>query len=108
VSWHGAERIIVLSIWHDDLCAATFRLPVGDAGRMIVAISDAMSRAINPPNRAIQSTQLPRWRSNLLRARELLHNRVGEKRRTPPATGLRVIRIRDASTSVDRDEPPAD
>jgi hypothetical protein len=46
VSWHGAERLIVLSIWHEDRCTASFRMPVQDAGRMIAAVADAMSRAI--------------------------------------------------------------
>ena len=37
--WDGAERIIVLSIWHENRCTASFRLPVQDAGKMIAAIA---------------------------------------------------------------------
>ena len=33
ISWHGAERIIVLSIWHENRCTASFRMPVQGRGK---------------------------------------------------------------------------
>ena len=27
ISWHATEHVFVLSIWHGDRCAGTFRLP---------------------------------------------------------------------------------
>jgi hypothetical protein len=34
ITWHPEGRVIVLSIWHGDDCAGTFRLPVADASRL--------------------------------------------------------------------------
>ncbi len=33
VSWHPERRVLVLSLWQEDTCTATFRLPVGDIRR---------------------------------------------------------------------------
>ena len=100
ISWHGAERIIVLSIWHENRCTASFRLPVQDAGRMIAAVADAMSRAISVPSREIEQIQLPRWRSTLQHVQRLLRHRVGTERERPPGTGVRGMPIVDESDSI--------
>ena len=80
VSWHGAERMIVLSIWYEDRCTASFRMPVQDAGRMIAAVADAMSRAISLPGREIERTQPPWWRVTLQQIQTLLRHRVSTAR----------------------------
>lgn len=43
VTTHSEEGIVVLSIWHDDRCAASFRLPVADAGRLIAVLASGLS-----------------------------------------------------------------
>jgi hypothetical protein len=34
VSWHPEQDVMVLSVWHEDRCAATFRMPVQDVPRL--------------------------------------------------------------------------
>lgn len=31
VTWHPDEGLVVLSVWRDDVCVATFRITAGDA-----------------------------------------------------------------------------
>jgi hypothetical protein len=92
ISWHGAERIIVLSIWHENRCTASFRLPVQDAGKMIAAVADAMSRAISLPSTGTEQVQMPRWRTTLQHVQLLLRHRLSGMRRLPSDGGLRVVR----------------
>jgi hypothetical protein len=35
VTWHRDQRTVVLSIWHDATCVATFQLSAEDAARLI-------------------------------------------------------------------------
>lgn len=79
ISWHLAERLIVLSIWHEDRCTASFRMPVQDAGRLIAAVADAMSRAISLPNRETAQPQPRRWRTAFQQVQKLLRSRVHEQ-----------------------------
>jgi hypothetical protein len=46
VSWHGERRLFVLSIWQEDKCTATFRLPVGEVPRLVRALVDALGSAM--------------------------------------------------------------
>jgi hypothetical protein len=84
VSWHGPERLIVLSVWHEDRCTATFRMPVEDAGRLITAVVDAMSRAIIPPNREIKQHEPLPWRTTMRRVEKLLWHRIKDAVRDAP------------------------
>lgn len=34
VTWHAERRFVVLSLWHDDECAGSFRLPIDEAARL--------------------------------------------------------------------------
>lgn len=34
VTWHADRGFVVLSLWHDDVCAATVRLPTDEAARL--------------------------------------------------------------------------
>ncbi len=45
VSWHPEHKLFVLSVWDHDTCTATFRLPVGEAPRLIKALADALGQA---------------------------------------------------------------
>jgi hypothetical protein len=95
VSWHGAERLIVLSIWHEDRCTASFRMPVQDAGRVIATIADAMSRALSVPSRETERIQPLRWQAALKHLQTLLRHRVSRVRSLPSDGGLRVVRDKD-------------
>lgn len=41
VSWHPDKGVVVLSLWKDDVCAATFHLPLEDAGRLAGFLASA-------------------------------------------------------------------
>ncbi len=45
VAWRPEHRLIVLSVWRDDTCTATFRLPVAEAPRLIADLVEALGQA---------------------------------------------------------------
>jgi hypothetical protein len=57
VSWHPERDLVVLSVWQDDRCVGTFRMPVQDvprlSGLLAAALGDWVDQA--DPGRA----QLP-------------------------------------------------
>ena len=42
LTWHGERDQVVMSIWHDGTCAASFRLPIEEAPRMAGFLMAAM------------------------------------------------------------------
>ena len=38
VTWHAERDVVVLSLWHDDACAGSFRLEPRDAARLAAFI----------------------------------------------------------------------
>jgi hypothetical protein len=34
VTWHPEQDMVVLSVWHDDRCVGTFRMPIQDVPRL--------------------------------------------------------------------------
>jgi hypothetical protein len=42
VSWHHADGIVVLSLWHDSVCVGSFRLDADD----VPALVDALVRGL--------------------------------------------------------------
>jgi len=34
VTWHPEREFVVLSVWRDDVCTGTFRLPIEDVPRL--------------------------------------------------------------------------
>ena len=71
VSWHPERRMLVLSLWHEDTCTATFRLPVADVARLVSTLVDALGQAAtdaaHPPGPAARTKHRlpwppPRWR----------------------------------------------
>jgi hypothetical protein len=34
VTWHPEHDVLVLSVWHEDRCAGTFRLPIQEVPRL--------------------------------------------------------------------------
>lgn len=43
VTTHSDEGIVVLSVWHEDRCTASFRLPIADAGRLIGVLASGLT-----------------------------------------------------------------
>jgi len=95
-----AERMIVLSIWLEDRCTASFRMSVRDAGRFIASAADAMGRALSPQTREIVRVALPRWRVALQRIPRRFRHREFSVAGLPSDAGVRVLRIVDDSTSA--------
>ncbi len=45
LSWHPADDVVVLSLWRDQMCAGTFRMPEADVGPFIDALIDGLRDA---------------------------------------------------------------
>ena len=49
VTWHPERDLVVLSVWHDDSCVGTFRMPVQDiprlSGLLAAALGDWVDQA---------------------------------------------------------------
>ena len=46
VTWHAERGLVVLSLWRDDVCVGTFRMPVADAARLATFLVDHLGRQI--------------------------------------------------------------
>jgi hypothetical protein len=44
VSWHAERSVTVLSLWHEDVCVATARLPVTDTARLASFLVEHLGR----------------------------------------------------------------
>ena len=42
VTWHPEHDVVVLSVWHEDRCAGTFRMPVHDVPRLSGLLAAAL------------------------------------------------------------------
>jgi hypothetical protein len=68
LSWHGEQNLVVISLWSEDRCTGSFRLPVSDAARLAGAIVDMMGRALLRPARPVTGPAPTRgWRGLLIR-----------------------------------------
>lgn len=45
VSWHPEADVVVLSLWRDNLCAGTFRLPVDEVPALIELLRSGLTEA---------------------------------------------------------------
>jgi hypothetical protein len=59
VSSHPEAGIVVLSLWHDDRCTGSFRLPMADAPALVTALTEDMTSS-TPPSSASPSPSLLR------------------------------------------------
>jgi hypothetical protein len=48
VSWHPAEHVFVLSIWHADRCVGTFRLPRERVPALVGALVEPLAGEQRP------------------------------------------------------------
>lgn len=46
LSWHPELTTFVLSIWRDDVCTATFHLPLADVGVLMHSLTDVLTREV--------------------------------------------------------------
>lgn len=62
LTWHAERDQVVLSIWHDGTCAASFRLPVEEApqvaGFLMAALGDWTSGVARPAPTAASAPPL--------------------------------------------------
>ena len=42
VTWHPEQDVVVLSVWHEDRCAGTFRMPAHDIPRLSGLLAAAL------------------------------------------------------------------
>jgi hypothetical protein len=85
VTWHPEQDLVVLSVWHDDRCMGTFRMPVQDVPRLssllTAALDDWVTHAggtLQPAPREVTSlsiTQRLRLSRAALRLRQLQRQR---------------------------------
>ncbi|HEX6516375.1 MAG TPA: hypothetical protein VF049_12440 [Nocardioidaceae bacterium] len=59
VSWHPEEGVVVLSVWRETVCVATFRLPVEDVPGMIDVLRAGLAEAYADAPRAHGSAHHP-------------------------------------------------
>jgi hypothetical protein len=45
VSWHPEADLVVLSLWRDNVCAASFRLSVDEVPELIELLREGLDRA---------------------------------------------------------------
>jgi hypothetical protein len=88
VTWHPEQELLVLSVWDDDRCVGTFRMPVEDVPRMKALLSAALGDWLTqsgtppPPPRepdSLSVTQRVGRSRAALRLRELYHRRRGTR-----------------------------
>jgi hypothetical protein len=59
-SWHPQEGVVVLSLWQGAICAASFRLPIEDAPRLIQQLVEALGSAATRPAPPVEPVPAPR------------------------------------------------
>ena len=64
-SWHRDARIVVLSLWTDELCTGTFRLRLEDAPDLVHLLVDAMAQAPPAPPEPPVPPRRTRWRGRV-------------------------------------------
>jgi hypothetical protein len=84
-TWHPEQDLLVLSLWHDDRCVGTFRMPVQDVPRLsallTAALRDWVTQASGSPLQApreatsLSITQRLRLSRAALRLRQLQRRR---------------------------------
>jgi len=45
VTWHQEAQVVVLSLWRDNVCAGTFRLPADDVPDLITLLRQGLDEA---------------------------------------------------------------
>jgi hypothetical protein len=45
LSWHGEADLVVLSLWHDNVCVGSFRLAIDEVPDLIAFLSSGLGSA---------------------------------------------------------------
>ncbi len=45
VTWHPEADVVVLSLWRENVCAGSFRIPATDVPALIAALASGLARA---------------------------------------------------------------
>ncbi len=53
VTWHPEDGVVVLSLWRDDRCAATFRLAAEEVPVLVDALVGGLARSAGERLRAV-------------------------------------------------------
>jgi hypothetical protein len=48
VTWHPEADVVVLSLWRDNLCAGSFRIPAADVPALISALAAGLAAGHAP------------------------------------------------------------
>jgi hypothetical protein len=48
VSWHPELKLVVLSLWRDGRCSATFRMPADDVPQLVSTLVEGLAECIPP------------------------------------------------------------
>jgi hypothetical protein len=57
VTWHPERDLVVLSVWHDESCVGTFRMPVQDVPRLSSLLAAALGDWVDQSGGAVP----PAW-----------------------------------------------
>ena len=68
VSWHPERDLVVLSVWQDDSCVGTFRMPVQDIPRLSGLLAAALGDWVDQTGAVSQATSRPGERAAAIRA----------------------------------------
>lgn len=49
VSWHDADGVVVVSVWHGDVCAGTVRVAAQDVPDLVAALTQGLARGYDAP-----------------------------------------------------------
>jgi hypothetical protein len=74
VTWHPEQGLVVLSVWHEDRCVGTFRMPVQDAPRLSALLTAALGDWVGQAHASPQ--QAPGEASSLSIAQRLRLSRA--------------------------------
>jgi hypothetical protein len=55
VTWHPERDLLVLSVWHDESCVGTFRMPVQDVPRLSRLLAAALGDWVDQSGGAVPS-----------------------------------------------------
>ncbi len=53
VTWHPERDLVVLSVWHDESCVGTFRMPVQDVPRLSGLLAAALGDWVDQSGGAV-------------------------------------------------------
>ena len=98
VSPHVRENVVNLSVWRDDICVGTVRLPPEEASVLVAGLTDCLSQLADRPAR--DAARMRELEDRLAR----LESRVAEPAWRTAADAVRSVR--DGAVAWLRGDPP--